>query len=149
MFIYIYIYIYIEHRNLGTRKTLTFYKRYYLRFFDIRREMHIFSILAFSSAPPHLVRHLPKASAGKWKSTLLVLCPVLNSTYGIFQNPPNPQNLPRASGAWRHPHSVAPVSHLCYCDISEWHALSARPRTPVLMLHLSNPCTEPKGSQPN
>ena len=35
-----------------------------------------------------------------------------------------------------------------------WHLwvtrlLCARMWTPVLMLHLSNPCTEPKGSQPN
>ena len=28
-----------------------------------------------------------------------------------------------------------------YCDISEWHVRSC--------LHLTNPCTEPKGSQPN
>ena len=44
-----------------------------------------------------------------------------------------------------------PVSHLGYCDISEWHVHSARARawTPASMLHLSNPCTEPKGSQPN
>ena len=36
-----------------------------------------------------------------------------------------------------------------YFDISEWHILSARSWTPALMLHLTNPCTEPKGSHPN
>ena len=39
------------------------------------------------------------------KVDLLVRCLVLNSTDWLFQNPPNP---PRASGAWRHPHSLAP-----------------------------------------
>ena len=42
-----------------------------------------------------------------------------------------------------------PVSHLGYCDISEWHVNAALASTHVLMLHLSNPCTEPKGSQSN
>ena len=44
----------------------------------------------------------------------------LNSTnfFKISQNPL------RASGAWRHSHSLASVSHLGYCDISEWHACS-------------------------
>ena len=71
----------------------------------------------------------------------------LNSTNWLFQNSPNPL---RASGAWRHSHSLAPfpISGF-YCDISEWHVRSARARTLGLMLHLSNPCTEPKGSQPN
>ena len=44
---------------------------------------------------------------------------------------------------------ASPVSHLGYCDISEWHVHSVCAWTPVLMLHLSNPCTEPKGSLPN
>ena len=47
--------------------------------------------------------------------------------------------------------------HILYlgflCDISEWHARSARTLTPALMLHLTNPCakrkvlslTKPKG----
>ena len=53
------IFIKIEHRNLETRKTLTtsqfrYETFYYLcveRFFDIRRDIHILPILAFSSAP--------------------------------------------------------------------------------------------------
>ena len=67
----------MEHRNVETRKTLTtslfryetFYYLWVQRFFDIRRERHNLSILAFSSAP-RLVRQLPKASAIKWKSTV-------------------------------------------------------------------------------
>ena len=59
---------------------------------------------------------------------------------------------PKSSGRFQcmtSPALCEPVSHMGYCDISEWHVRSARARTPVLMLHLSNPCTEPKGSQPN
>ena len=37
-----------------------------------------------------------------------------------------------------------------YCDISEWHVRSARTCEHLRScLHLTNPCTEPKGSQPN
>ena len=43
-------------------------------------ERHNLSMLAFSSAPRHLARYPPKASASKRKSTLFVRCPVLNST---------------------------------------------------------------------
>ena len=95
----------IEHLRLlssGTKLFITF------EFFDIRWAIHILSILVFSSAPPHLVRYLPKASASKRKSTLFVrcpvLCPVLNFT-NFLQNSPNP---PRASGAWRHSHLLSP-----------------------------------------
>ena len=44
-----------------------------------------------------------------------------------------------------------PVSHLGYCDIFEWHVCSACARAwiPMLILHLTNPCAELKGSQPN
>ena len=100
----VHIYIYIEYRNLEIRKirnnfsvqvgnVLLPLSLKVLRHKE--REMHILFILAFSSAPPHLVRHLPKASASKRKSTLLVRCPVLNST-NFLQNSQNP---PCASGA--------------------------------------------------
>ena len=59
-----------------------------------------------------------------------------------------------ASGAWRHPNTLAPISIWdFYLDISEWHILSARAWKPALMLHQTNPCakrkvlslTKPKG----
>ena len=59
-----------------------------------------------------------------------------------------------ASGAWRHSHPAVTFSIWgFYCDISEWHVRSAHAWTPVLMLHLTNPCakrkvlslTKPKG----
>ena len=62
------------------------------------------------------------------------------------------KNPPRTSGVWRHSLSPALVSHLGLL----WHLWVTRPLcpharawTPVLMLHLTNPCAEPKGSQPN
>ena len=59
-----------------------------------------------------------------------------------------------ASGVWRHPNTLVPIPIWdFYFDISEWHILSMRAWTPVLMLHLTNPCvkwkvlslTKPKG----
>ena len=59
-----------------------------------------------------------------------------------------------ASGAWRHSQRLVtfPIRDF-YFDISEWHILSARARTPALMLHLTKLCakrkvfilTKPKG----
>ena len=40
----------------------------------------------------------------------------------FFRNPP------RASGAWRHPHSVTPFPISGHCDISEWHIRSTHAR---------------------
>ena len=55
-----------------------------------------------------------------------------------------------ASGEWRHSHPLVPIPIWdFYFDISEWHILSACAWTPALMLHLTNPCTEAKGSHPN
>ena len=59
-----------------------------------------------------------------------------------------------ATGAWRHPNTLAPIPIWdIYFDISEWHILSACAWTSALMLHLTNPCakqrvlslTKPKG----
>ena len=62
-----------------------------------------------------------------------------------------PKSSAHASGAWRHSHPLVtfPIWDF-YFDIS-WmtHRLRGAQRTPALMLHLTNPCTEPKGSQPN
>ena len=69
-------------------------------------ERYTFFLFCFFSSASHLVRHLPKASASKRKSTLLVRCPVLNST-NFLQNSPNPS---RPYGAWRHSHLLAPFA---------------------------------------
>ena len=56
----------------------------------------------------------------------------------------------RASGAWRHPHPVDQYRLGLLWHLSD---TSIRPRAPALtpasMLHPTNPCAEPKGSQPN
>ena len=50
-----------------------------------------------------------------------------------------------ASGAWRHSHPLVSIPIWdFYFNISEWHILTARAWTPVLMLHLTNPCTKRK-----
>ena len=111
------------------------------------REIHILSILAFSSAPP-LTRVAPatKISASKRKST--VLFGVQFSTNWLFQN------LPKSSARFRCVTSFALASlrfpsRAIVTSLRDTSALHARAWTPVLKLHLSNPCTEPKGSQPN
>ena len=79
----------IEHRNLEIRKTLatslfryeTFYYLLSLKVLRHKeRDTHSFYSGFFICTPPPFVRHLPKASASKRKATLLVRCPVLNST---------------------------------------------------------------------
>ena len=107
------------------------------------RERHNLSILVFSSAP-HLVQHPPKASASKQKLTLLVRC--LVSTLLTFFK------FPKSSTCFQCMTSPAlcnPVSHLGLL----WHLWVTHPLcvcmwTPALMLHLSNPGTEPNSSQP-
>ena len=50
-----------------------------------------------------------------------------------------------ASGAWCHPNTLVPIPIWdFYFDIAEWHILSARAWTPVLTLHLTNPCAKQK-----
>ena len=157
-----FIYIYIEHRNLEIRKTRNDFWVQVRNFllplsFKVLRhkEMDTHSFYSGFFIWAHIVRHLPKASANKRKSTLLVRCPVLNST-NLFQNSPNP---PRASGAWGHSHLLAPfpiwaivrslsdtfvppalaLEHLRLCLHLSNHALSQK----VLSL------TKPKGIKQN
>ena len=71
----------------------------------------------------------------------------ITSTLTFFRFSHKP---PRASGAWRHPHPVIPFRLGLLWHLSD---SSIRPRapaiTPASMLHLTNPCAELKGSQPN
>ena len=141
------LHIYIEHRisKLEKRVTTSLFRYetfYYLwvKGFD-ERKRHSLSILAFSSS----LSPNTKVSASKRKPT--VLFGVQFSTHWLFQN------LPKSSLRFRCVTSLAlcnPISHLGLL----WHLWMTRPHcvrawTPVLMLHLTNPCAEPKGSQPN
>ena len=154
----------IEHKNLEIRKTRNDFSVQVrnlllplsLKVLWHKDQIHNLSILAFSSPPPspqhvwHPPQRSPRASESqpsspKAGSTLLLRC--LVSTPWLFQN------LPKSSARFRCVTSLAlcnPVSHLGLL----WHlwvtrSLGARAWTPVLMLHLTNPCAEPKGSQPN
>ena len=145
----------IEQRNLDIRKTgndFSVQVRNFLLSLSLKvfrhkeRDKHSFySGFLFHHPPHHLVWHLPKASASKRKSTLLVRCPVLNST-DFFK-------IPKSSERFRcmtPSHLLAPFPiWAIVTSLSDMLAPRARAWTPVLMLHLSNPCTEPKGSQPN
>ena len=153
--VHIYIYIYnIEHRNLEIQKPrndISVQVRNLLLPLSLKvlrhkdRDTHSF-YSAFSSAPPHLVQHLPKASASKRKPTVFFRgrTQLYELTFSKSRNPL------RASGAWRHSHLLAPFPiWAIVTSLSETFAPRACASTPVLMLHLSNLCTEPKGSQPN
>ena len=144
----------IEHRNLEiwkTRNDFSVQVQNFLLplslkvFWHKERERHNLSILVFSSSPPP-TSHATPAQGLHEQAKVNHLVRSLVSTLSLSSNSQNP---PHASGAWRHSHSVTPFSISGYCDISERHVRSARAWTPVLMLHLSNQCTEPKGSQPN
>ena len=72
----------------------------------------------------------------------------LNSTNWLFQN------LPKSSARFRCVTSFALVSlrfpsRAIETSLSDTSAPRARGWTTVLMLHLTNPCAEPKGSLPN
>ena len=99
---------------------------------------------------PYLVRYPGRANSSRlsepWKSNLLVRRLIFNSLNFLR----NPQNPPRASALCQ-PHFVSRFIISSYCDISEWHVRSVRAHAlpPSSRLHLTNPCAEPKGSQPN
>ena len=116
------LHIYIEHRNLEIRKTRNDFSVQVrnlllplsLRFRHKEREAQSFYAGFFICPPPPIsfdtCPRPPRASESQPSSPKAGL----SSTHSFSKSP-------LASGAWRHSHSVAPVSHLGYCDISEWH----------------------------
>ena len=146
----------LEHRNLEIRKHVTTslfrYETFYyfwLKSFDIRRETQSFYagffIWPLSRAAPMARKFVSPLRAPK------VEPPCSASSFISLTFFRNPQNPPRASGAWRHPHFVTRFIISGYCDTSVWHIRSVRAHTlpPASRLHLTNPCAEPKGSQPH
>ena len=111
------------------------------------REAQSFYTGLFICPPPQHVWHLSQRSPRASENQPSSLKASLISNPDFFKISQNP---PCASGAWRHSHSLASVSHLGLL----WHLwvtcpLYVRAWTPVLMLHPTNPCAVPKGSQPN
>ena len=146
----------IEHRNLEIRKTCNdffvqvrnFLLHSSLKVFRHKeREAQSFYAGFFIFPPPQTCGTRHNDLREQAKTNRLPSRQVSSQLTDFFKISQNPMH---ASGAWRHSHSLASVSHLGLF----WHLLVIRPLcprawTPALMLRLSNPCTEPKGSQPN
>ena len=142
----------IEHRNLEIRKTRNDFSvqvRNLLLPLSLKvlrhkeRDTHSFYSGFFICTP--LLRHRPKASASKQKSTLLVRCPVLNPTHWPFQNPPRERFRCMTSfTSTGYPFNRIFISTYLN-DTSSPHARQHQ----CSSLHLTKPYAEPKGSQPN
>ena len=127
---------------------------YYLwvKGFDIKREAQSFYSGFFISSNTCGTRHKglrEQATTNRLPprqvSSPLVRCPV--STHWLFQN------LPKSSARFQCVTSLAMCNPVYYLGLL-WHLcvthpLCARAWTPVLMLQLTSPYAEPKGSQPN
>ena len=150
---YIYIYIYIYNIGISKHEKHDFLVqvRNFLLLLSLKvlrhkkRDTHSFYSGFFICPHPISLRHLPKDSMSKRKSTVSFGVQFSTQLTDFFK-------IPKSSACFRCVTSftlASPVSHLGCCDLSAWHVRSMRARTLVLMLHLSNPCTEPTGSQPN
>ena len=149
-YIYIYIYIYIEHRNPETRKTLTtsqfryetFYYLWVKRFFDIRKRETQSFYDDFSICPKPRVT--PDAKP-RWASESQPSSSEAGTQLSDFS-----QISAHASGAWRHSHPWSyPLSGIFIAtSLNDTSAPRAGEHLRSC-LHLINPCTEPRGSQPN
>ena len=114
-----------------------FYYLWVKRFFDIRREIPSF-YADFSICPPPI-------TCGARSEQIRLASPRSQSQLTNFS-----QISAHASGARRHSH---PWSHLLsgifiVTSLNDTSAPCAREHLRSC-LHLTNPCTEPKGSQPN
>ena len=146
----------IKHRNLEIRKTRNDFSvqvRNFLLSFSLKvfrhkeREAQSFYSGFFICLPPQHMWHPPQRPPRASESQPSSLEAGLNSTNWLFQN------LPQPSARFRCVTSFA-LASLRFPTGQLWHLWVTRPFcvyawTPVLMLHLSNPCTEPKDSQPN
>ena len=145
---------YKEHRNLKIRKHVTTFcsgtkpfNQLWVKGFDIRRRDTIFYAILFIW-PPYRAAPIGRTFASRLRAPKVDSSRFASSTrLWLFKFSHKP---PCASGAWRHPHPVTSVRFglLWYLSDTSIHPRPAA-LTPASMLHLTNPCAEPKGSQPN
>ena len=134
----------IKHRNLEIRKTRNNFSVQGRNFFDIRRERGTIFLSWLFYLPPTSRATPSQGPREQAKANRLVWCPVLLIFF----------KFPKSSARFRCVTSFALASphfpsRAVVTSLSDMSTLSARAWTPVLMLHLTNPCAEPKGSQPN
>ena len=126
----------------GTKLFITFLS---LRFFGMRRERDTVSFYAdFSIWPPPQITGLASASSESRPS-----CSEFKSQLTAFFQ--IPKYSARRFRAWRYsrPRSHDPIWGF-YCDICDCRIHPrARVNTCTQCVHLTNPCTKPKGSQHN
>ena len=148
------MFITIEHRNLGIRKHVTtscsgtkpFYQLW-VKGFDVRRRDTIFSAVLFS-LPPSRVALIGRKFALRLRPPKVDPSRLVSSTQlsNFFRFS---QKL-RALLVCDVTRTLSPRFVSDYYDI--WvtpPSASAPALTPASMLHPTNPCAEPKGSQPN
>ena len=127
----------------------TFYYLWVKRFFDIRREIHNLSMMTFLSAllpTPTCVAPATRPLAWlRQASESQPSSPEAELNWFFFKSPKILRTRFRCMTTFT---SQSPIWDF-YFDISELHILPMRAWTPALLLHLTNPCAEPKGSQAN
>ena len=143
-----------EHRNLETRKTRNdFSVQVWNLLLPLSLKVQhkergtIFLYWLFHLPPPNTCGNSHKGLRDQAKTNRLPPRQVLSQLSDCFKISQNPL---RSSGAWRQPHSVTSLPMWAIVtSLSDTSVPPTLVRTPLLMMHLSNPCTEPKGSQPN
>ena len=151
-----HMFITIEHiKNIGISKLENMYRLvcsgtkpfyyFWVKGFDTRRRDIIFDVVVFiwppSRAAPIGCKFTSRLRAPKVDPPRLASSTQLSNFLQILANH-------RALLVRDVTRTLSPPFVSDYCDISEWH-LHPPARTPASMLHLTNPCAEPKGSQPN
>ena len=149
-----FIYIYIDHRNLEIQKYITTSQFRYKTFLlplslkvlchKERKAQSFYS--GFFICAPNMCGTRHKGLHEQEKANRLL--PKQVSTLLTFFK------FPKSSARFRCVTSFALASprfpsQAIVTSLSDTSTLPARAWTPVLMLHLTNPCAEPKGSQPN
>ena len=117
-----------------------------LRFFDMRRERHNFFLCwLFHLTPPRVAPH-HKLLVWPWQAPKINFLPLASNLNSLFFS--NSKILsPSLPGMTSFTSLVSfPISGF-YCDICDCHIRPVHVNTCTQCVHLTNPCTKPKGSQ--